>query len=594
MVDQMSSISSGLESSSLDGFGWIGEVPRSFAHAQTYGNSNSPVIVPSQSPVSIDPSYSYYIPSPENPYVSAGPMPPAITKQPLSSAMPTVPPNMSHPRARQPQLKPPCSDETRICKPRGKRRKHNGSARSQDMLLVNIIPRKAANRDSKGEGCFRVGGKIRSSFNSEDREKTALTRGLGACEPCRRLKVRCNRQNSYSPCERCSSVKHNLSRPPCVHITIIGLKVHRDGSTLTDKLKNWVERQLASVEQSRAISDGHDFLPYEQPRKISVTQDLELELEITVALFDQEAGDKTSYYWVDSKGKKKEIDMPHYFIYDMEEAKRNMERYARQARPLYIKEYLKNTNPIIQKTFEIACQHAKNARSTLIIDALSLWTATRLTEKPWRICGDDLLGVDPYTEEGHPFHGIVPVTPIMDTQIDEITIKTLLYPLREKVLQALHHKLEERRREDWLEIFLAVFILLCDIEWILSDVIKFTKRHHIQPREHAQDKPSLVEAYVHTCKTLLSHFHSYKGAMPFQVDWNKSTDFSGLPSSHIDYIRSLQSRIAVQEAELKTLKNASMYETPMFWCYQAIVEGWRGDVNVGKIPYYTEEDFLTS
>ena len=108
---------------------------------------------------------------------------------------------------------------------------------------------------------------------------------------------------------------------------------------------------------------------------------------------------------------------------------------------------------------------------------MKFWSATRLTERTWRICGDNALGLEPITELGNPWFDTIPVTPIMDTQLDELAIKGILLPLREKVLNELKAKIDQNKRENWFEIYLAVFILMCNVEWILADVIDYTARH---------------------------------------------------------------------------------------------------------------------
>ena len=88
-----------------------------------------------------------------------------------------------------------------------------------------------------------------------------------------------------------------------------------------------------------------------------------------------------------------------------------------------------------------------------------------------------MLGFEPPSEPGCPWNGIIPVTPVMDTQIDDLIIRGQLIPLTHRFLKGLKNKIDERKRENWLEIYLSIFIMMSNVEWILKDVVEYTNRH---------------------------------------------------------------------------------------------------------------------
>lgn len=90
--------------------------------------------------------------------------------------------------------------------------------------------------------------------------------------------------------------------------------------------------------------------------------------------------------------------------------------------------------------------------------------AARLIEKPWCICGLETLGMLPGSDKESPWYQKIPITPMMDTQLDQIVIKHILQPLRKEVLQMLQTKIERFHNRDWFEIFAVIFILLNTIE----------------------------------------------------------------------------------------------------------------------------------
>lgn len=94
---------------------------------------------------------------------------------------------------------------------------------------------------------------------------------------------------------------------------------------------------------------------------------------------------------------------------------------------------------------------------------LRFWVATRFIEKPWRISKGNLSGFERSFEQ-HAWTGVVPVTPIMDTQIDDIALRSLLLPLGAKILKELDGKIMARRKGFWFEIYLTVFIIMTNFE----------------------------------------------------------------------------------------------------------------------------------
>ena len=68
----------------------------------------------------------------------------------------------------------------------------------------------------------------------------------------------------------------------------------------------------------------------------------------------------------------------------------------------------------------------------------------------------------------------------MDTQLDEIVIRGLLLPTSARLLRLLDEKIKVRKREDWFEIFVAIFIVMSSVEFIMADVVDYTARHGME------------------------------------------------------------------------------------------------------------------
>jgi hypothetical protein len=88
--------------------------------------------------------------------------------------------------------------------------------------------------------------------------------------------------------------------------------------------------------------------------------------------------------------------------------------------------------------------------------------------------------MQPSNDPGSPYHNKVPVTPVMDFQIDSITIHKILLPLRKQVLQELQKKVLENRSKDFMEIFLTMYILLHNIELTIAHDRCFAQRWNVK------------------------------------------------------------------------------------------------------------------
>ena len=126
-------------------------------------------------------------------------------------------------------------------------------------------------------------------------------------------------------------------------------------------------------------------------------------------------------------------------------------------------------------------------QSELVTTALLFWSATRMIERTWLICGEDLLGMPSMEHDigpcrRNPSLEAIPATPVMDTQLDELTIGSVLIPLGKKFLSLLKKRTLAKKKEHWYEIYLATFVVLSNLEQILDDVVDFTERFGMKVR----------------------------------------------------------------------------------------------------------------
>lgn len=91
-----------------------------------------------------------------------------------------------------------------------------------------------------------------------------------------------------------------------------------------------------------------------------------------------------------------------------------------------------------------------------------------------------MIELKPTYERGHPFEDIIPVTPIMDTQLDHLVLRYLLNPLSNRLLKKLKEKIDEQKKENWLEIYLSVFIMMSIMRWVMKDAVEWPSRHGLK------------------------------------------------------------------------------------------------------------------
>ncbi|KAI9672461.1 MAG: hypothetical protein M1817_003227 [Caeruleum heppii] len=382
-----------------------------------------------------------------------------------------------------------------------------------------------------------------------------------------------------SPFRICAScLKVRVLKAPCSRAKIPDIVLFRLGLPKDDPLRCWTERQ--EVFQLRDVD-----LYVDKPRKLLLTQDLGHTLMVSVGPFLRGATDHTSYIWEDKEGQH-ELEMPPYVIINMEEGKRNVIDYHRHSRASYIEHLTDGCNSMIQDTFRFAIHFTREHEGSLLRQALDLWAASRLIERPWRICGPDTLGQEPVAKPGNPWNGIIPVTPVMDTQLDQVVIQEVLHPIAASVTRMLERKIAVNHREDFFEIYLTIFVLLNNFEWMLAATREFAQRYGMSGRLGPRGKYSVCESHLHTAKILLAHFHFVcRGSVPFSLAHEslKALKLKNIGRDQLQLMQQTQEKVKNQEESLRALQKGHKYETEMYLAHQIYFADWDSS------PTYIEE-----
>ncbi|KAM0717127.1 hypothetical protein Q7P37_006979 [Cladosporium fusiforme] len=422
---------------------------------------------------------------------------------------------------------------------------------TSDHLTSHAVVRRSRglghNRPAIIPGCstFKTshekGSKKRRFSTEAKRVETAETRHNGtACPRCKEKKIRCvlNKNDPSLPCEACELfMRRELVENPCDNL--MTLKLFREGTSQKPKIfLRWKElKQLAGcldvsldvfLDLENGISISNKIFP--GPRKVFLTQDItQLRCcSVEISPFIPTDQDATSFDCVDpSSGTKRPHDMPAYYISNMGDSIEEMKAFISdpKSRREYYHLLLSERSAIARNVFDAAEAYAATSKNDLITESLKFWVAMRMIERTWLICGEDLLGLSPMMGNigpcrMNPWQDAIPATPMMDTQLDEHVIKEILEPLGKRVLRLLNKAFDTKEKDRWFEAFLAAFILVNSANQAISDEADFAKRCGLPKRNSSNRGPTLSEAYVHSCRVILSHFHRRtRGANPFSVDW---------------------------------------------------------------------------
>lgn len=115
---------------------------------------------------------------------------------------------------------------------------------------------------------------------------------------------------------------------------------------------------------------------------------------------------------------------------------------------------------------------------------MKIWILTRLAYEGFGILAGDQdfeaqLVNDPkssYNNPKSPYNGTVPISPILDYQLDTLGIK-YMQTLGVNILKCLKTILTERRQSEWYEVFLTFFVLLHNLEYVYGRQAKYIERH---------------------------------------------------------------------------------------------------------------------
>jgi len=314
-------------------------------------------------------------------------------------------------------------------------------------------------RDSPGA---RGGPKRRSAYTDETKKRnTALTRILKSCIRCRMNRGRCNPDESdpYGPCLTCKSITGpTLCKMPCYRYIITDASLYREQRAPYQVYsRRWQSMDIIDIPKS-------DWASPEIRTIIVSPNHLDAPFQFAVRKFYPVEGDLLEEQWVTPSGEKKAVPVPPFAVADMHATAADMKKYVERNISHFIAKAIGNEDPLLWETYTEAFRHIGSANTpeerSLLSNTFRLWVLCRLISNPVHICGEEKLGGTAVQSEDSLHDGKVPMPVIMTAQFECINYTTFLRPWSKAVLKQLNELVLAKRRDYWITIYYAMFVLL--------------------------------------------------------------------------------------------------------------------------------------
>lgn len=127
------------------------------------------------------------------------------------------------------------------------------------------------------------------------------------------------------------------------------------------------------------------------------------------------------------------------------------------------------TSPVTISIMKLADHLSKLRPNGIVHCALDIWVGAHLNASERSLCGDQLLGMPPniIDDETSFLFGYVPIPPQLDNQLDNLIIKGMVSSATH-LLKTIWTKFKAKKKTDWLELWVTVYIILNTVEFVLK------------------------------------------------------------------------------------------------------------------------------
>ncbi|KAF8419299.1 hypothetical protein EV426DRAFT_615756 [Tirmania nivea] len=382
--------------------------------------------------------------------------------------------------------------------------------------------------------------KKRRAFSNERRTAVSDVRKVGACIRCQYLRESCDKGNPCGNCVKVDGKQKVWGSMPCLRLRLTDAVLFRKGNS-----KFQQERATPLPTPIWRSNMGKKELSLGRAPPIAAKywgpQPKYPELRIQCQEFVPRNTDLLFETW-NEDGQEIRYNLPAFAACDLEDVSLAVKNYVRESFDLFKYDMINEENPLVSLVFREAIRYTEAHQCTkqnkkgahqevcMLKDALKIWILTRLAYEGFGIIrGHEDFGVDVINNPKSPYHGTVPIPPILDHQLDTVGIHEMIR-LKDNVLKALKARIQIRRQSHWYEVFLTLFVLLHNLEYIARKQYLYTKRHE---STWASNGAKNIEFFRTTWMTeweiaanmLIRHFQvALKGAVPFTFNWEGIED----------------------------------------------------------------------
>jgi hypothetical protein len=329
-------------------------------------------------------------------------------------------------------------------------------------------------------------------------------------------------------------------------------------------------------------------------------------LPVDIAFYNAEPLEPTQRTYRTRSGTRRSIDQPTYCISNIDSATSALLAYIIQFRNTFLRDAISFSNPVTSSVLQQALHYDTANPNSLVSHALDLCAAARIIEHDWHFVSPadklDALGlpicsspfISPEDMQTCPWPNQAPVTPMMDTQLDQIVTRTYLTRTRQILLKKLETALTiEYRKERWLELFLTICILMIHEEFLLQHSRRMSLRVGAKNRYVSMAR---TESYFAGACTILCWWHwATRISGPLQMLVGSTGDYLEQKASvtkilkyadlkvdeaNVGFLVGLKDRISSGWDYMSSLRERAHYEQELFWCHQVFDTAWRADGSV--------------
>ncbi|KAF8545247.1 hypothetical protein BDD12DRAFT_161379 [Trichophaea hybrida] len=435
------------------------------------------------------------------------------------------------------------------------------------LLLQNEVGRHIVFDSIVGRQCSAP----RARYSTSRRKEVAEVRERGACFKCRVWKRKCDLGTPCSGCkdrpEKFSDAPPLLfSSQPCFRLDLADCGFFRTKSAswkepLREKM-SWESNDILPLQVQCVYRDGKG------PR-----------FPIKCRHFKPEDTDIKTRKW--GPGGHQILVIPTYCAQDINDIQKQIAHMVGTYQEHILSAVKSGTGSpdtpkVMVKTIDMAM--SRQDKFHLLKPAMGIWAGSRFIAAPRSLRGKDTLGLKPIVEEDAHDLGLIPIPPMLDYQLDTIAIRWMEKTMA-TMLKKLWKTLISHDSNSWFDVFLVIFILLNNLEYVYGAQLQYIQEHGAQIRETSRE---MLDRWEWTAQHLIFVFkyHIKKCALDeaplFSEQFSaRASDDAGLDEVARDYLAYMIEWAKNIEAEEPAEISGNQVSQTM-WCRKLVRnEEWK-------------------